>query len=272
LIKGSLKEWHQRHSQNLAGRCSSVKERMDFLDTKGETSALDDDEVAELHDLSVNLHSLSRVQTSMCWQQARLRWLKEGDANTKFFNGIMSARRRRNTIQLLQVNGSQVTGVQDIRSAVFTYFSSHFKRMVEVRPGVYNLPFRRLSVIEAGSLTRPFTVDEVKQAVWDCDSNKSPGPDGISFGFLKKFWTDIKVDFLRFVMEFHRNGRLPKGVNTTFIALIPKIDSPQRLNDFRPISLVGCMYKVLANILANRLRAVIGSAVSDSQSAFVKGK
>lgn len=50
------------------------------------------------------------------------------------------------------------------------------------------------------------------------------------------------------------------------------MDSPQRLNDFRPISLVGNMYKILAKFLANRLRAVIGSVVSDSQSTFVKGK
>jgi len=77
---------------------------------------------------------------------------------------------------------------------------------------------------------------------------------------------------MRFLSEFHRNGKLTKGVNATFIALIPKVVSPQRLNDFRPISLVGCMYKVLAKVLANRLRNVIGSVVSDSQFAFVKGK
>jgi hypothetical protein len=63
-----------------------------------------------------------------------------------------------------------------------------------------------------------------------------------------------------------------KGVHSTFIALIPKVTSPQRLNDFRPISLVGCMYKVLAKVLVNKLRAVIGSVLSHSQSAFVKGK
>jgi len=77
---------------------------------------------------------------------------------------------------------------------------------------------------------------------------------------------------MQFITEFHRNGRLTKGINATFIALIPKVSSPQRLNDFRPISLVGCMYKVLAKILVNRLRTVIGSVVSDAQSAFVKGK
>jgi len=77
---------------------------------------------------------------------------------------------------------------------------------------------------------------------------------------------------MRFITDFHRNGELTKGINSTFTALIPKVVSPQRLNDFRPISLVGCMYKVLVKVLANRLRAVIANVVSDSQSSFVKGK
>ena len=132
--------------------------------------------------------------------------------------------------------------------------------------------FSQLSLGEAGSLIRPFLLEEVKQAIWDCDSYKSPGPDGVNFGFLKQFWSILKGDFMRFITEFHHDGRLPKGINTTFIALIPKVVSPQRLNDFRPISLVGCMYKVLAKLLANWLRSVIESVVSDCQSAFVKGK
>jgi len=77
---------------------------------------------------------------------------------------------------------------------------------------------------------------------------------------------------MRFLTEFHRNGKLTKGVNSTFTALISKVDNPQRLNDFRSISLVGSMYKVLVKVLANRLRAVIGFVISDSQSAFVPGK
>jgi hypothetical protein len=77
---------------------------------------------------------------------------------------------------------------------------------------------------------------------------------------------------MHFLREFHKNGRLTKGINITFIALIPKVNSPQRLNAFRPISLVGSMYKILAKVLANRLRMVIGNVISDSQSAFIKGR
>ncbi|PNX58846.1 cysteine-rich receptor-like protein kinase, partial [Trifolium pratense] len=126
--------------------------------------------------------------------------------------------------------------------------------------------------MEVGGLIKPFSEAEVKQAVWECDSYKSPGPDGINFGFIKDFWVDLRGDIMRFLIDFHRNGRLSKGINATFIALIPKTDNPQRLNDFRPISLVGSLYKILAKVLANRLRQVIGSVISESQTAFVKNR
>ena len=65
---------------------------------------------------------------------------------------------------------------------------------------------------------------------------------------------------------------MSKGINSTFIPLIPKVESPQSLNDFRPILLVGSLYKILAKLLANRLRQVIGSVVSEVQYDFVKNR
>lgn len=73
------------HVQNLDGRVKMAKNCMSELDLKGEESGLHDDEVQELHELSVCVHSMARVQTSMNWQKARSQWLSEGDANTIFF-------------------------------------------------------------------------------------------------------------------------------------------------------------------------------------------
>lgn len=67
-----------------------------------------------------------------------------------------------------------------------------------------------------------------------------------------------------FLVEFHRSKRLTKWINVTLIALIHKVDSPQWLNEFHPISLVGSMYKILAKVLANRICSVIGYVISDS--------
>lgn len=156
------------------------------------------------------------MQNSTHWQQSRLNWLKEGDANSKFFHSYMSTRRRQKALSVVSVDGGIVEGVFEIRATVFIHFSNHFKSRGAVPPSVEGLNFRKLSFVEAGILTKPFSLEEVKQAVWDCDSFKSPGPDGVSFGFLKEFWSLLKDDLLRFMTEFHRNGKLTKGLNSTF--------------------------------------------------------
>ena len=208
----------------------------------------------------------------MHWHKSRLLWLKEGDANTKFFHSIMSSRRRANSIVSLTTNGNTIEGVQGIRGLVFNYFSSHFRSVAAERPSIENLNFNMLSVSQCGDLIKPFSVEEVKQAVWDCDSFKSPGPDGVNLGFIKDFWPELQEDFMRFISDFHWNGKLSKGINNTFIALIPKIECPQRLNDFRPISMVRSLYKVLSKVLTNRLRRVMSSVISSTQSTFIHGR
>ena len=253
LLKLALKDWHQRHAQNLPARILSLKEQIAFLDLKGESTVLLDDEIQELHGLSEELFSLSRANSSICWQQSRVQWLKEGDANSKFFHRIMSSKRSRNAIPFFLVNGALVEGVENVHNAVFTHFQAQFRPTQNQRPSMEALDFCTLSYNEGASLVRPFTLEDVTTAVWDVDSFKCPGPDGITFGFIKDFWDMLKADVMRFLVEFHRNGRLSKGINSTFIALIPKVDNPHQLNDFRPISLVGSLYKILAKVLANRL-------------------
>jgi hypothetical protein len=85
-----------------------------------------EDEIEELHASSEEMFSLSRLNSSISWQQSRLQWLQEGDANSKFFHGNMSSRRRRNSIPFIFVNGVQIEGVQNVRNAVFSHFSLHF--------------------------------------------------------------------------------------------------------------------------------------------------
>ena len=225
-------------------------------------------ELEEYHGLTEELFSLSRSHSSSCKQQSRALWLREGDANTNIFHGIMSSRRRGNVVNCFLVDSVLSKGVDNVRRAVYSHFSSHFQVGNVDRPSIDGLQFPTLSRREGTSLVKPFSVEEVKAAVWDCDNYKCPGPDG----FIKEFWDILRDDVMQFLVEFHRNGRLTKGINSTFIALIPKVESPQRLNDFCPISLVGSMYKILAKVLANRLYSIIGSVISDSQSAFVKGR
>jgi hypothetical protein len=110
------------------------------------------------------------------------------------------------------VDGATLEGVNLIRQAVLSHFASHFQASNVARPGVENLEFKRLNLVECGNLNKPFVETEVKAAVWECDSFKSPGSDGINFGFFKDLWAELKGDVLRSVSEFHRNGKLTKGI------------------------------------------------------------
>nr|GFB37945.1 cysteine-rich receptor-like protein kinase [Tanacetum cinerariifolium] len=122
-------------------------------------------------------------------------------------------------------------------------------------------------VVEGDENTKFFM--EVKKAVWDCGSDKSLSPDGFSFSFLRNFWSTIEKDIFEAVDCFFTNGDMPNGCNSNFIALIPKIIDANMVKDFRPISLIGSLYKVIAKILPNRLVNVIGDLVNEVQSVFV---
>jgi len=271
-VKIALKDWHLTQSHNLPGKILSLKTQIDVLEARGEVNDLFEEDMADLHDMSTDLHSLSMANASISWQQSRLLWLREGDENSKYFHAIMSSRRRSNTISFISVEGNVVEGVSEVREAVFSHFQHHYQALDMNRPMVDGMNFRKLSVLKGNALICLFTEAEVKAAVWDCDGYKSPGPDGNPLGFIKDFWQDLKGDILRFVLEFHRNGRFSKGINSTFIALISKIDNPHRLNDFHTIALVGCLYKILVKLLAKRLCNVMETVISDTQSTFVKDR
>ncbi|GJU74574.1 ABC transporter G family member 3 [Tanacetum coccineum] len=118
-------------------------------------------------------------------------------------------------------------------------------------------------------LEMPITMEEVKRSVWDCAGSKSPGPDGFNFNFIKRTWEIIKSEFFGSIKYFEENSRLCHGCNTSFISHIPKVSDPIELADFRPFSLIGCVYKALSKVLATRLTSVIHKVVRHNQTSFI---
>lgn len=133
-------------------------------------------------------------------------------------------------------------------------FEKKFERDQFEAPKLDGVPFKELSDVDNGLLTTRFGIEEIKEAVWDCDGDKSPGPDGFNFKFIKSFWHLLQLEVKKVLDDFHLNGALPKGCNASFIALVPKVANPLGLNYFRPISLVGCIYKIVSKILAKGLK------------------
>ncbi|GJZ49469.1 Orf y [Tanacetum coccineum] len=99
-----------------------------------------------------------------------------------------------------------------------------------------------------------------------------PGLDGFNFAFITKSWDVIKDDFWNCIRHFESTGGLCNGCNPSFIVLVPKKKDPLGFSDYRPISLIGCVYKVISKMLASRLAKVIGSVIGPNQLASIEGR
>jgi hypothetical protein len=102
------------------------------------------------------------------------------------------------------------------------------------------------------------------------EGDKAQGPNGFSIAFFQVCWEIVKEDIMKIFREFHAEGKFEASLNSTFISLIPKIPSASEMKDFRPISLVGSLYKIIAKVLANSLKGVLDKVICKTQSAFIK--
>ncbi|GJR74108.1 hypothetical protein Tco_0086473 [Tanacetum coccineum] len=130
----------------------------------------------------------------------------------------------------------------------------------------------RISDISALNMVRDVTNKEIKTAMFDIGDDKAPGPDGFTSTFFKKSWHIVGNDVCNAVRDFFNNGCLLKEINHTFLALIPKVSTPLKVNDYRPISCCNVIYKCISKILTNRVIEGIKDVVSDNQSAFIPGR
>jgi hypothetical protein len=101
--------------------------------------------------------------------------------------------------------------------------------------------------------------------------DRSPGPDGWTVEFYIEFFDLLGEDLLRVVEEVRTSGRVPVSFNSTFIALIPKVDCPETFEGFRPISLCNCIYKIISKVIVVRLKTVLSEVISPEQFGFLKG-
>ncbi|KAE8682024.1 Serine/threonine-protein kinase CTR1 [Hibiscus syriacus] len=121
-------------------------------------------------------------------------------------------------------------------------------------------------------LEKEFLEEEIWETIKSCERNKAPGSDGLNMGFLKRFWSILKVDILKFFHNFYLGKDWEHGINHTFITLIPKVSNIGGLYDYRPISLVGGLYKILSKCLSRSLRNCISDIISLTQFAFILGR
>lgn len=117
-----------------------------------------------------------------------------------------------------------------------------------------------------------FTREEVVMALKQMEPLKAPGPDGLPPLFFQHYWHAVGDDVTKAVLSCLSIGVIPSFINPTFITLIPKVKSPAKVFEFRPISLCNIVYKLVSKVVANRIRGLLPLIILESQSAFQSNK
>ncbi|KAK2640305.1 hypothetical protein Ddye_028100 [Dipteronia dyeriana] len=244
--KVPIKSWLHANRKEL---CTS-----NYLENK----LMEVDKKAKMEGWSKNIRSLRLSLLSDLWksvrkeeqswrQKSRVKWLIEG--YTEFFHFISNDKRRRNFIGDICLNRVLASDPQEIRRGISYHFKNHYENVGWKRPKIGGLDLMRLFQAKRLCLEEEFSLEEVLVAVKSCDGNKAPGPDGLNRKFIKANWEVIEEDVMNFFGEFHKDSSKIKELNNTFLALILKISKPINMGDYRPISLVGTTYKVVAKVL-----------------------
>ena len=104
------------------------------------------------------------------------------------------------------------------------------------------------------------------------EGDKAPDPDSFTMAFFQKCSSVVKKDIMDVFDYFHLHFVFERSMNASFLTLIRNKCNAVNIKDFRPINLVGSVYKLLSKVLANRLRAVLDNLISETQNSFVGGR
>jgi len=212
---------------------------------------------------------IERARKRQC---ARATNLKEGDANTRYFHLRANGRRQKNFIQRLRVGPGWAVSHHEKQEIIH----AHFSAMLAAPPSrTKDLRWDNLTfpAVELESLDTPFTEAEILNAIKQLPSDKAPGPDGFTGLFFKRCWPIIKPDVVAAVNAFYNNRCNDLNLlNKATIILIPKKEGAETIQDFRPISLIHAIAKIITKILALRLAPLMNDLTSHCQSAFIKGR
>nr|GEY41854.1 RNA-directed DNA polymerase, eukaryota [Tanacetum cinerariifolium] len=264
-----IRKWNcvYKESKKCGTRNLKVKHNsLDFVIDKGDSTDLVVNRRMEVIQLMQEMEKVDNLEVP---QKAKIKWAIEGDENSKYYHGVLNKKRSRLTIRGVLADGIWIELPHLVKKEFFIHFKQRFEQ-----PSHQNIRLEmdfvnRLSLDLKDALESEVTNDEVRKAVWDCGVDKTPRPDGFTFGFYRRYWKIIERDVIKVVKWFFLHWSIPNGGNASFITLIPKIPNANMVKDFKPISLIGSIYKLVAKILANRLVTVLGDLVNEIQSAFV---
>ncbi|KAL3676115.1 hypothetical protein R1sor_026063 [Riccia sorocarpa] len=236
-------------------------------------------EVSELMELERELHDLEEQESSLWYLRIISKWLKEGEAPTKYFFSLAKSRYTKDRIECLKrENGDTVSRREDIIKMIEAYYSELYDAEAEglenmlVRRNILQLINRTLSDSDRFKMDELPEGEEIDDAVKSLKRGKAPGLDGVTNDFILNCWEFLREDCIKMIQYFWNNKALLHKDSQGFIKLLAKNDEKEQLRNWRPITLMSCTYKLISKVLARRMKHFLPFLIDSDQTGFVPGR
>jgi hypothetical protein len=248
-----LQSWGHSAVGNVSSQLGLAHEVLHRFEMAQDSRPLSSEDRWLLQKLKQHCLVLASLERTVARLHSRLHYLRDGDANTKFFHQQARYRKKRNFISHLENEGGTVTSHEQMQGVLDDFFSnllgSNIQRLFSL-----NLAACHRDAIDLSSLEAPFSEEEVRATIGALPSDKAPGPDGFTGKFYKCCWHIIKSDLLAAINSLHQGNTHKLGMlNSAFLTLLPKKVDALSARYFRPISLIHSFAKLVTKMLANRL-------------------
>ena len=229
---------------------------------------------SKIQELNLNLLKAYKAEEAFWKQRSRQLWLSLGDSNTGYFHAVTKMRRAKKKLAIIEdANGVPWHEEEQIAKVVSQYYDELFTTCTFDGRATVSKALRPCvsEQMNANLISDP-TYEEVKRALFAIHADKAPGPDGFSASFFQSNWEIVGPAIVSEIQSFFTTGILLATMNVTHVRLIPKVTGPKKVIEYRPIALCNVFYKIISKILSLRLKPVLGSIISENQSAFIPGR
>ncbi|KAI0519828.1 hypothetical protein KFK09_007289 [Dendrobium nobile] len=226
---------------------------------------------ATLKEINSSLSFFQKAWTNWIVRRAKANWLANGEDDLGFLYARIKDRGNSNHIKVISTANGVFYSPTDIARETVAYFKDIFNAPTPTL--IDGISFPKGSTIpqeQQSFLTAQVTDQEIKDIIFASSTATSPGPDGYTFEFYKSTWGITGYYICQAIKNFFETGILPKAVKATAIVLIPKTPHASQITDFRPISLCNTFYKIIAKILANRMKPIMPAIIHKSQAGFIQ--
>ena len=257
----------------LEKKLQSQHKRLSMINLKSDNAIKHIQEINYAIDkIKLELQKISLYRAQGAILRSKVRWIEEGEKSSKYFFNLEKQRSFAKIMKrTISDSGQIITEQSQILNTQAEFYKKLYTKDQNVTSGLKFEPEQKLSNEEKNELDSNITIEEIANAIKEMARNKTPGTSGFQVNLYGMFWNKPKMPLYECFNYAYHTGTLSIGARQGIISLIPKKDRDLLyVKNWRPIILLNTDYKILAKIIANRIKLVLPKLIHSDQVGFMK--